>query len=215
MIYFAAGVILAYLIGAIPFGWLAGKILKGVDIREHGSGNIGATNAGRVLGKRIGLTVLFLDAFKGFAPVYFIPMIPQFYAITGTAWTFFAPALGLATILGHNWPVYIGFKGGKGMSTSLGVLLALSPTVVGCGAATFLLVVLITRWVSLASIAACPVAITAAWYLHPNLIPINSLITLMGLLAIIRHHRNIVRLIKGTEPKFDFAAKRAEGKDNG
>ena len=146
----AAGAVVSYLLGAVPFGLLAG-LLKGIDIRAHGSGNIGATNAMRVLGKPVGLTVHALDIGKGFAASF---VLARLFARGDLG---LVPALGIAcgsaAIVGHVFPVYLKFKGGKGMATSLGVFVGLAwlPTVIA--AALWLVVRQLTRYVSVASMA--------------------------------------------------------------
>ena len=139
---------IAYLIGGIPFGLLIGRLVKGIDVRQHGSGNLGATNVFRVVGKKWGIFVLLLDAFKGYAACA-LPVLLAFslnpYALLG---------LGVAAILGHVFPVWLGFKGGKGVATSLGVFLALIPVPTLWTFALWILLFLIFRIISLASLAA-------------------------------------------------------------
>src|SRR5262245_49604166 len=140
----------SYLIGAIPFGYLVYYAVKGVDIRTVGSGNIGATNVGRNLGFRYFVVVLALDALKGFLPTFGLPLGLKSVGATTTG--DLPVFLGLAAILGHNFPVYLHFKGGKGVATSLGALLALDPVACAAAAAGFFLLFVLTRYVSLASI---------------------------------------------------------------
>ena len=142
---------LGYLIGAIPFGYLVFRQVKGIDIRTVGSGNIGATNVGRLLGFRYFLLVFALDVLKGFVPTFGVPLVLE---KLGTSPPAELPVfVAMAAILGHNFPVYLGFKGGKGVATSLGALLALDPIACAAAAAGFFLVFLPTRYVSLSSIA--------------------------------------------------------------
>ena len=143
--------LVSYLAGAIPFGLLIARQLKGIDIRSVGSGNIGATNVGRLLGFRFFLLVFALDLLKGLIPTLGLPLALRSLGVPVSA---DLPVLiGLAAILGHNFPVYLGFKGGKGVATSLGVLLALDPVACGVAAVGFFAVFLLCRYVSLSSIA--------------------------------------------------------------
>jgi acyl phosphate:glycerol-3-phosphate acyltransferase len=191
-------ILAAYLLGAVPFGLLIGKI-KGIDIRQHGSGNIGATNVLRVLGKPLGITTFVLDAFKGFVPSFFFARLfptsldPQVVSVI----------CGAAAILGHNFPVFLGFKGGKGIATSAGVLIGIAPLAALVGVGVWALVFFTSRYVSLASIAAAGGVIAAGWWFYRDghiLLPI--VLTVLGLLAILRHKANIVRLMNGTENRF-------------
>ncbi len=185
-------VIAAYLLGSIPTGLLLGKAL-GVDIRTAGSGNIGATNVYRTLGKKIGIMTLAGDCLKGLIPVLaakFLGFHDGWIALTG-----------LAAFLGHVFTIFLGFKGGKGVATALGVFLGVSPAAVPAALAIFLLVLWKWRYVSLASIsaaAAMPVIVT--------LVEHRSLITVMAIIiaavVIQKHKENIDRLKAGTESKF-------------
>ncbi len=191
----------AYLVGAIPFGWLIAR-LRGVDIRRVGSGNIGATNVFRSIGKGWGILTFFCDALKGFLPAYFFPALaarfsPENISIAGLA----IACAGLA-VAGHNWPIYLKFKGGKGVATSAGALLALAPAAIGAGLLTWLLVFLATRYVSVASIAAVGAAAGAGWFLAAW--PTALLLTVLGAVIIWRHKSNIQRLRAGTENRFQF-----------
>ncbi|AFV11764.1 glycerol-3-phosphate acyltransferase 2 [Thermacetogenium phaeum DSM 12270] len=183
----------SYLIGSIPCGYLVGRKYR-VDIRRYGSGNIGATNAFRVLGPRVGLLVLLCDAAKGFFPVL---IINHFF---GPAWAVMA---GLATMAGHNWSLFLGFRGGRGVATGAGVVLALMPGVVAVALVIWLAVVLITGYVSLASIfAALFVPLIAFFFKVP---PLYYLFAIPApLIVVYRHLPNIRRLQKGTEPRIRF-----------
>ncbi|MDH3982117.1 MAG: glycerol-3-phosphate 1-O-acyltransferase PlsY [Kiritimatiellaceae bacterium] len=187
--------IVAYLFGAIPFGLLIAKS-RGIDIRSQGSGNIGATNVFRVIGKGWGIFTFALDALKGFIPAFFFPMIGN---LTGDWGMLF----GLITILGHTFPIYLKFKGGKGVATSAGVLLGIAPLAVGIGFACWLVVVFVSRYVSLASVIAAMVVGVVVWIdpKQESLI-IQCSVTLMSILVVWLHRANIKRLVNGTENRF-------------
>jgi glycerol-3-phosphate acyltransferase PlsY len=191
-----------YLLGSVPFGYLIAR-LKGVDVREHGSKNIGATNVWRVCGAKFGLPVFLFDAAKGVAAVYAGHWLAARDGVDA-AWPSIAAAM--ACILGHSFPVWLKFKGGKGVATSLGVLLALLPWE---GLAAFLVWVLVfavSRYVSLASIAAAvglPIfAIGAQLTGWGRGWPYAGFATVIGILVVIRHKSNIQRLLAGTESRF-------------
>jgi acyl phosphate:glycerol-3-phosphate acyltransferase len=193
-----------YISGATPFGYLAGK-LKGKDIRQHGSGNIGATNAIRVLGKGIGIPVFILDLLKGWLPVWlaktWLVTIPGTESLLSTA----AVATGLAAVLGHMFTFWLQFKGGKGVATATGVLLGIAPIAMLGGLAVWLLFFFTTRYVSLASMmAGVGVALTMIVQMTRSgawdwvLLGFGLLIMI---LVIVRHTANIRRILSGTEPK--------------
>ena len=188
-------VLAAYLLGSIPNGLLLAR-LKGVDLQKVGSGNIGATNVYRCVGKAWGVAAFVLDAVKGFVPAFVFPML-----MTGAP-NWLGLACGAAAVAGHNWPIWLGFKGGKGVSTSAGMLLGIAPAAVGVGFAVFALTVALTRFVSLGSILAA-LAVPAA-YLAMNGTDNRLLagaLVVMGLLVIVKHRANIRRLLAGTEPR--------------
>jgi len=145
-------VLLAYLIGALPFGFITAKLVSGQDIRTLGSGNIGATNVSRVLGGKWGLIVLVLDACKGLLPVWGLPLLVM--STDNPNFLHLKVACGMATIVGHMFPCYLGFKGGKGVATSLGVVLMLGPWATLTAFFVFALTVVYYRYVSLCSILA-------------------------------------------------------------
>jgi len=147
---FSLGVALSYLVGSIPTAYLVGKIVGGIDIRTEGSGNVGATNVFRVMGKKWGIGVLLFDMLKGYLAVSGLPLL-----FSSAVLDFFLTRLvfGLAAISGHTWPLWLGFRGGKGVATSLGVILALAPEAAGASLLIWLLVFLWRRYVSLASLA--------------------------------------------------------------
>jgi glycerol-3-phosphate acyltransferase PlsY len=195
--------LLAYLLGAIPIGLLVSR-LKGVDIRRVGSGNIGATNVYRSVSKGLGVFTFAGDAVKGWLPVWL--------AMHVAPWEAPAPAQALAAagllcgclaIVGHNWPIYLGFKGGKGVSTSAGVLLGVAPQAMAVGLVVWVMLVALTRYVSVASIGAALGAAGGAWWLYRQdglLLP--AALTVLAALVVWRHRGNIQRLRNGTEHRF-------------
>lgn len=198
-------IVSAYLIGAIPFGYLTAKWFKGIDVRAVGSGNIGATNVGRALGFRFFLLVFTFDMAKGLLPTWGLPRLAAF--LSGEA---APPDLGvlvaLATILGHNFPVFLNFRGGKGVATSLGALLALDPVAAGAAAVGFLVFLLVTRYVSLSSILGALVfcfvhfqGMANPWVREERAMTVLT-ISLLGML-VVKHRQNFARIARGTEPK--------------
>jgi glycerol-3-phosphate acyltransferase PlsY len=193
---------LAYLLGSIPFGYLLVRIFRHEDIRATGSGNIGATNVARSGAKGLGILTLILDALKGFVAVLIAQHIatpygfPQAYEI--------AVCAGVAAVLGHCFPVWLGFRGGKGVATALGVFFALVPiTTVLYVLAVFLVIVLFTRYVSLASIVAAALFPLFALPHAPARTPlVVGGYILIPLIVILKHHQNIRRLLSGTEHRF-------------
>jgi len=200
-------IIAAYLLGAVPFGFLIG-LSRGVDIRAVGSRNIGATNVLRTVGKPWGALALLCDVLKGFIPAaLFPPMAESFLGFDGGRG--FALACACAAVAGHNWPVYLKFKGGKGIATTAGALLGVAPAALGIGLASWTVVFLLFRYVSLGSVVAAIVIPTAACFLYARdglLIP--AVLSLLGMLAIWRHRANIQRLLKGTENRIEFGKKK-------
>jgi glycerol-3-phosphate acyltransferase PlsY len=186
--------IVAYLFGAVPFGLLVARS-RGVDIREKGSGNIGATNVFRVIGKGWGIFTLVLDALKGFIPAFFFPMLGNVDPVYGVLF-------GFAAILGHTFPIYLKFKGGKGVATSAGVLLGVAPVAVGVGLFFFVITVVISRYVSLASITAAIAVAVTVWVEGEKVMIVKVVLTMMSLLIVWLHRTNIKRLLNGTENRF-------------
>jgi glycerol-3-phosphate acyltransferase PlsY len=203
-----------FLLGSIPFGLLLGK-LKGVDIREHGSGNIGATNVFRTLGKKSGILCLFLDFCKGFIPV----MIADHLVSAGTLGQSIEVGTALAAILGHNYSPWIGFKGGKGLATSAGALGALMPPIaLVVVVLIFVIVTFTTKYVSVGSIVAAialPILTLYGSYHHGKIadgtwnIPLFIFTLIAGILAVWKHRTNITRLRAGTENKIGQRKKEA------
>ncbi|ULL19785.1 glycerol-3-phosphate 1-O-acyltransferase [Paenibacillus sp. H1-7] len=186
-------IIVAYLLGSISFSYLAGKMLKGIDIRNHGSGNAGATNTLRVLGKGPAITVLLLDALKGVAAVWIGRWLGQGDMLIEVL-------CGIAAISGHNWPVYFGFRGGKGIATTIGVMITLAPMAVVYAGIVCILAIALTRYVSLGSLVFTALLPILLWFMQgPNEIFWLSL--LLFVFAWFRHRTNIVKLVKGQENK--------------
>lgn len=202
--------VVGYLLGSIPTGYLAG-VAKGIDIRAVGSGNIGATNAFRILGKTAGIIVLVVDGMKGWVAVAIVPELVS-KMFSATPWNdqaaeseYLRIIAGISVILGHNYTCWLKFKGGKGIATSAGVLAALMPVTFIISLATWIVVCLATRYVSVASIAAAVVLPIATWgvrYVGVHYsIRMVIVAALMGALAIYKHKANIARLMNGTENK--------------
>jgi glycerol-3-phosphate acyltransferase PlsY len=201
MLIYLLTVIGAYLLGSIPFGVLVAKA-KGVDIRASGSGNIGATNAMRVLGKPAGILVLILDALKGYAAVKLLPVVLSKCLGDPTTAPGVLPVLaGICAVLGHNYTCWLKFKGGKGIATSAGVYLALAPLAVLIAIVVFLLAVALTRYVSVGSIAAAVALPAAVWVMTPHNLFLGIVTTALGAMAIYKHKSNIQRLRAGTESR--------------
>lgn len=182
----------AYLLGSIPTGLLLGKAY-GIDVRKEGSGNIGATNLYRTVGRKVGLMTLAGDCLKGMLPVLAVKFssLPVEYA----AW------VGLAAFCGHVFSIFLRFRGGKGVATALGVFLALSPVAVAIALGVFLLLMLVWRYVSLGSISAAAVMPIAVWALGDG--RVTGVVTMIvAVIVIFRHTENIRRLVAGTESRF-------------
>ena len=185
--------IASYLIGAIPFGLLVGR-LAGVDVRSAGSGNIGATNVSRLLGKKLGLVTLVLDCLKGFLPIYMSSLvIPE-----GGDKDIVMMGCGIMAVVGHMFPIYLGFRGGKGVATALGVFLFLSPAAIGISLVVFIGAVAVTGFVSAGSLLASGLFPLWLWLLgQPVIVTITAVV--ISLLIWAKHHENIARLLKGEE----------------
>ncbi len=204
-------VLVAYLLGSVPFGLVLAKWVKGVDLRAIGSGNIGATNASRAMGRRWGLTVFALDFLKGWAPVYLCNFVvtddEQLQLLLKIA-------CGTAAVLGHCYPIYLKFKGGKGVATGCGAIVAISFWVFFCGGAVWLVVRYTTRYAGLASIMMGFAFPIAAAFLPNDLMMMPGLMllpntrhelvvaaSLLTFLILMRHRPNIRRMLDGTEPR--------------
>lgn len=215
------GVCFAYLVGSIPFAFLMAQWVAGIDIRTKGSGNVGATNVGRVVGMKWGLAVLALDCLKGLLPVLAVPylFLGSLSADSG-AGMHLRVVCGIAAIAGHMFPCWLRFRGGKGVATALGVVIVLSPWMSLIAAAVFTLSFLAAKIVSLSSIAA---AVTFAagqmFVLRPNPFAADrwslaAFSLAIPMLIVYRHRSNISRLLRGTEPKLTTKGEEnADGED--
>lgn len=194
--------ILSYLIGAIPNGYVIGKVFFKKDIREFGSGNTGATNSFRVLGKPAGFIVTFLDIFKGFITVFF----PLWFSVhaQGPISTFFTHGLivGIFAIIGHVYPIYLKFKGGKAVATSAGVVLGVNPILLLILAVIFFGILYLTKYVSLSSIIAAISCVIGSLVIHDYIL--FGMSAFVSIILIFRHRSNIVRIFKGEEPKIKW-----------
>lgn len=198
----------AYLLGSIPTGFLVAKA-KGIDIRKTGSGNIGATNAMRVLGKPAGIFVLVMDAAKGFGAVWLAAYLLKQLNANADVETARIIA-GIFAVLGHNYTCWLKFKGGKGIATTAGVYLALAPWAVLVGLVVFILAVLLTKYVSVGSIAAAIALPVTVWIMTPNNLFLGIVSTALGALAIYKHKSNIQRLMAGNENRLGKKAATTE-----
>lgn len=200
--------LLAYLVGSVPFGYLAGKI-NGIDLREHGSKNIGATNTFRVLGKKWGIPVFICDVLKGFFPVLAMKLhLGVELTDCTTAQMGWLIGSLVAAVLGHTFTCFLKFKGGKGIATALGALIAFSPFTAGVALAAWLACMVCTRYVSLSSIMAAVAVEGATLWLSlgdGELAGADGVmlgfISLLVVLVIVKHRSNVSRLLNGTEPK--------------
>ncbi|MGD0350471.1 MAG: glycerol-3-phosphate 1-O-acyltransferase PlsY [Verrucomicrobiota bacterium] len=191
----------AYLLGSIPTGYLAGRA-KGIDIRTVGSGNMGAANVFRTLGKTAGVVVLVVDGLKGYAAcTWLCDGALHLLNVPAADAELYRIIAGIAAVLGHNFTCWLRFKGGKGIATSAGIFFALAPLAVGVALGAWIVVFALSRYVSLASIAAA-VALPATVWLTPNSLTLRLVTTALGLLAIAKHKGNVERLFNGTERQF-------------
>ncbi len=213
----AAVIVVAYLLGSIPFGYLIVRASQGADVRETGSGGTGATNVSRSAGKSAGVITLLLDALKGAGAVLFALWVfgllssgvPAGWATRATQDTYWwVAAAAVVTIVGHVFPIWLRFRGGKGVATGVGVFLVLAPLAVGIAGVIFVLTVASTRYVSLGSILGVTVIpfvlLAQNEYLRPiaGLVPLVAAASVSALLIVFAHRGNIGRLIAGTESKF-------------
>lgn len=204
-IWLAAG-LSAYLLGAIPFGlWIAKT--RGVDIRRVGSGNIGATNVFRSVSRPLGILTFLLDFGKGVAGCTLVPAAAVCWAGLPAAEMPLRVCCGALTVVGHNWPAYLGFRGGKGIAASAGLLLGLAPQACGVAVAVWAVALLVLRYVSLASVLAALSLGTIVWF-HPfdrgQGVWFSAILSLLAMIAVWRHRNNLRRLVQGTEPRIQF-----------
>jgi len=196
---------MAYLLGSIPFGLILARIFLDTDVRKIGSGNIGATNVLRTGSKGLGIATLLLDAAKGYAAVALAKALLVPAGAGGAVPNVIVGIAALCAMLGHIFPVWLKFKGGKGVATGVGVFLNLAPKAVAIALVLFILIFLVFRYVSLASIvAAAAFPIVTALLLRARALPLLPYIVAASLLIIFKHHTNIHRLLTGTENRFGF-----------
>ena len=189
----AALVVVGYLLGSISFAVLLVRIVRGTDIRAVGSGNAGATNVLRAHGKKLALLVALLDVGKGAAAVFLMRLV--------TADPFWAAAAGVAAVLGHVFPVFYGFRGGKGVATAIGAFLVLAPVPLLCSLAVFVVVVALTRYVSLGSVISMVLLPPVAGLLFHAPLPVVTAAAVVALLVVLKHLGNLKRLARGEERK--------------
>ncbi|OIP63366.1 MAG: acyl-phosphate glycerol 3-phosphate acyltransferase [Ignavibacteria bacterium CG2_30_36_16] len=210
-------IILSYLVGSIPNSIIISRVVKGIDIREHGSGNAGGTNVMRVMGWRYGVIAILLDAFKGVVAVVFIARLHYggmpFENVTPfDDFTLVQIIAGISAVIGHIWTVFAGFKGGKGIATALGMLIIIVTIDMLVAVAVFAIVVSVSRYISLGSILGA-IAVPLTLVIRENLFHVNiegygtllPFLIFVSLLVIYTHRKNVVRLINGNENKVNFS----------
>ncbi len=202
--------VLAYLIGSVPTAVWVSRIVFGIDIREHGSGNAGATNAFRILGKKAGSGVMLVDMMKGFLAVKLALFSP--FLVNSEPFVNLQIFLGLSAVVGHIFPIWADFRGGKGIATLFGMILSIQPIVAVSLVAVFLLMLMLTRYVSLSSITASiafPLLILFIFNAHELSYRLFAIAT--AFLVVLTHHKNISRLLTGNENKVPIFRKRNSG----
>jgi len=208
--------LLAYLLGSVPFGLLIARS-RGVDIRQHGSGNIGATNVTRILGIGAGIMTFVFDFAKGVVATQLPPLLA--WAMSGNAQADAADNLwvqlgcGVCVMLGHSYPVFLGFRGGKGVATGAGLVAGLAPLAAVLGFVVWLVTFLLSRYVSLGSMLAAATVAICGWIFYSPHEPrylLPAVLTVLSLLVILRHRSNIRRLLNGTESRFEGRRKKCE-----
>jgi acyl phosphate:glycerol-3-phosphate acyltransferase len=220
MFLLAAIIVLSYLVGSIPTSIIVSRLAKGIDIREHGSGNAGGTNVMRVLGWKHGLLVILLDALKGVLAVIVIARlhygsIPFENATPFDDFTLVQIIAGISAVIGHIWTVFAGFKGGKGIATALGMLLMIVTVDMLVAIGVFIIVVSISKYVSLGSILGA-IAVPVTLIIRENIFNVNipsyntllPFVIALVMLVIFTHRKNVIRLINGNESKVSFKKKR-------
>jgi glycerol-3-phosphate acyltransferase PlsY len=200
------GAVCAYLLGSIPTAVWVGKKFYNIDVREHGSGNAGTTNVLRVLGGRAAIPVLIIDVLKGFAAVTFIHLFSN--SITPQAAGLIKITYGMLAVVGHMYPIFAGFRGGKGVATMLGIAIAIQPMAVLVAVLVFGVMFAVTRVVSISSMSAgLAFALSVVLICHEPLLSIRIFSVAVAVLLIYTHRRNIRRLLNGTEPQILFKKK--------
>ncbi|MDP1622778.1 MAG: glycerol-3-phosphate 1-O-acyltransferase PlsY [Bacteroidales bacterium] len=201
-------ILAAYLIGSVPSAVWIGKLVYGIDVRQHGSGNAGATNVIRVLGYKAGIPVLLFDVFKGWLAVQLAIWFPV-PGLSPEIMIYVRIGLALVAVLGHVFPVYAGFRGGKGVGTIAGAGFSLFPLAILVALGIFILILAVTHYVSLSSILASLAFPLVVYFIfgvrHPGLIALSLMVAIF---IPATHHKNIRRLMKGEEQKFDFRRKK-------
>ena len=194
-------IFIAYLIGSIPTALIISRKFFGIDIREYGSGNMGATNTFRIMGSKYGTIVMCIDILKGMSAVALYIFIPLY---VHSEWdrTNFMVALGLAAVLGHIFPIFADFKGGKGVATLFGMILAVQPVIAASCVGVFLLVLFLTRYVSLSSIlAGIMLPICVLWIWNDDVAVYRIFAVLVSLMILFTHQKNIIKLLRGNESR--------------
>jgi glycerol-3-phosphate acyltransferase PlsY len=208
MLRIISGIIISYLVGSIPTAYIFGRLLKGIDIRKFGSGNVGATNALRVLGKGPGISVLVLDILKGLLVVTFFADILS-SAVTGISAETLRIIFGLSCICGHNWTVFLKFKGGKGIATTFGVLLGLAikigglKVILALSVITWLVIFFMSRIVSLSSVIT-GIALSVYMFAFKQSNTLKFLSIILSIFIILRHKSNLKRILQGKESRLTF-----------
>jgi glycerol-3-phosphate acyltransferase PlsY len=213
VIYVLLELLVAYLLGSVPSAVWIGKMLYGIDVRQHGSGNAGATNVIRVLGYKAGIPVMLVDIFKGWLAVQLAVWMPV-PGLSLEIMMYIRIGMALAAVLGHVFPVYVGFKGGKGVGTIAGVGISLFPVAILLVLVVFIIVLVITHYVSLSSVLAALAFPLVVYFIigirHPGLIGLSLLVAVF---IPATHRKNLNRLLKGEERKFDFRRKKDRNDD--
>lgn len=220
ILWIVTGLIISYLIGSVPFGFVIPRLFKGIDIREHGSKNVGATNVMRVLGPKYGIPTFLLDCFKGALPIIIIRYvlgIEQLNLINGYDVVII---YGAAAVLGHVFPLYIGFKGGKAVATGVGAVIALNPIVGLSGIAICIALAYITKYVSIGSVVAT-FLVGVGMYVWAIFVDNNFseqiiniiIVSVLVVFIIFKHRKNFVRLAKGTENKIGQRKKQQQSQE--
>lgn len=207
-------IILAYFIGSIPTALIISTKFFGVDIRDYGSGNMGATNTFRVLGSKFGTVVMIFDILKGMFAVSLYNFLPHYLENEFDRTTFMV-GLGLAAVLGHIFPIFAQFKGGKGVATLFGMILALQPVIAFSCVGVFLLVLFLTRYVSLSSIlAGIFLPICVLWIWNDDVIVYRVFAVLVACMIVLTHQKNIIKILNGNESRIPILKHRDRRKSN-